>query len=150
MSTSVRIRAARSQDIAACASILNEWIDETDWMPRVHTREAVEQFYRDVVFQERKLFVAEMEGKISGLMALTSDAMVSALYVGRTFRRRGIGSHLVNRAKRELGDVVSLWTFQANTGAQTFYSAHGFREINRTDGDNEEGLPDILMEWQAE
>jgi ribosomal protein S18 acetylase RimI-like enzyme len=149
MSTTVNIRTARSQDIAACAAILNEWIDETDWMPRVHTHGDVLHYYQTEVFHHRKLFVAVTAGKVGGMMVLSKDGLVSALYVGGGYRRRGIGSHLIERAKREMGDAVSLWTFQANATALAFYTHRGFHEINRTDGDNEEGLPDVLLEWRA-
>jgi hypothetical protein len=43
---------------------------------------------------------------------------------------------------------VRLWTFQKNAAAIRFYLAHGFREVERTDGSrNEEREPDILLEW---
>jgi hypothetical protein len=42
----------------------------------------------------------------------------------------------------------SLWTFQANLGARRFYERHGCRQVRRTDGDNEENLPDILYEYR--
>lgn len=148
MSTMVNVRGARSQEIAACAAIVNEWIDQTNWMPRLHTPEAVADFYRNEVYRDNKLFVAETAGETAGMMALTKDGLVRALYVGNRFRRRGIGSHLLERAKRELGDVVNLWTFQANVEALTFYQHRGLVEVNRTDGDNEENLPDILLEWR--
>jgi GNAT superfamily N-acetyltransferase len=149
MSTTLKIRNARSQDVGACVAILNAWIDETDWMPRVHSHGAVADFYKQIVFQQRKLFVAETAGQIGGMMVLADDSLVSALYVGASFRNRGIGSHLIDRAKQELNEPVQLWTFQANVEAQKFYLHHGFVEVNRTDGDNEEGLPDILFEWRA-
>jgi ribosomal protein S18 acetylase RimI-like enzyme len=143
------IRTARSQDITACAAILNAWIDETDWMPRLHTPEAVVKHYQTEVFQQRQLFVAEVEGAVAGMMALSRDGFVTALYVDSPFRCRGIGTLLVARAKDELGTPVGLWTFQANAVALEFYRQRGFFEVNRTDGDNEEGLPDILLEWRA-
>jgi ribosomal protein S18 acetylase RimI-like enzyme len=148
MSTSVNIRNVRSQEIAACAAIHNAWIDETDWMPRLHSAEAVADYYRNSVYPDQRLMVAETAGEIAGMMSVTRDDVVSGLYVGSRFRRRGIGSHFIERAKRELGGVIKLWTFQANTNAQSFYQNRDFVEINRTDGDNEEGLPDVLLEWQ--
>jgi ribosomal protein S18 acetylase RimI-like enzyme len=63
----------------------------------------------------------------------------------------GIGSGLVELAKRERPDGLRLWTFASNTGAQRFYEAHGFVEAQRTDGrDNEEGAPDILYVWEGQ
>jgi hypothetical protein len=42
----------------------------------------------------------------------------------------------------------SLWTFQANLGTRRFHERPGCREIRRTDGGNEENLPDIMYEWR--
>ena len=46
MKINAAIRSARTQDIAACAAIVNSWIDETDWMPRCHSVEDVAQHYK--------------------------------------------------------------------------------------------------------
>jgi hypothetical protein len=61
----------------------------------------------------------------------------------------GAGSLLLAKAKAELPQGFSLWTFQANLGARRFYERHGLTETRRTRGaDNEECLPDILYEWR--
>jgi GNAT superfamily N-acetyltransferase len=149
MKIDAQIRSARTQDMAACAAIHNNWIDETDWMPRVHSHADVVQYYKSTVASERNAFVVNSGHTIFGMMVLAPDQLVSALYVDRDYRRQGVGKMLLARAKQEFGDKVHLWTFQANEGAKRFFAREGFLEINRTDGDNEEGLPDILMEWQA-
>ena len=41
-----------------------------------------------------------------------------------------------------------LWTFQSNHGARRFYERHGFVAVQHTDGDNEEGAPDVRYEWR--
>jgi ribosomal protein S18 acetylase RimI-like enzyme len=60
-----------------------------------------------------------------------------------------IGTSLVKLAKRERPKELRLWTFASNTGAQRFYGQHGFVETRRTQGDNEEGAPDILYVWRG-
>jgi GNAT superfamily N-acetyltransferase len=149
MKIDAQLRAARTQDMAACAAILNDWIDDTDWMPRVHSHEDVVRHYQTVVASERKSFVVIAGNKIVGMMTVTADDRVTALYVSRTYRGQGVGRLLLDRAKRDADTAVTLWTFQKNTAAQAFYAREGFVEINRTDGDNEEGLPDLLMEWRG-
>ena len=149
MKIDAQIRSARTQDMEACAGILNSWIDETVWMPRVHSHAEVVRYYKTVVAGDGKSFVVASDRSTLGFMVLAADHLVSALYVDRDYRRQGVGQLLLNRAKREFDDKIHLWTFQANEAAQKFYTREGFGEINRTDGDNEEGLPDILMEWQA-
>ncbi len=144
------IRPARTQDMAQCADILNEWIDETDWMPRIHSHDDVKNYYRTEVAAGRKVFVVTADTKIAGMIVIAPDNIVTALYVRRGFRRQGVGRMLLSRAKRECRSEVRLWTFQRNQAAQKFYAHEGFVEINRTDGDNEEGLPDLLLEWRAD
>ncbi|MEM9708813.1 MAG: GNAT family N-acetyltransferase [Pseudomonadota bacterium] len=139
------IRPGRPEDALACATILNEWIDSREWMPRVHTSKEVEAFYRDFVFETRAVWV--IGDPVAGFMAMDEAAgQVTALYV--RMPGQGLGKALLDYAKSGRARL-ELWTFEANRGARRFYRREGFKEIRRTDGDNEEGLPDVLLEWRA-
>ncbi|MEJ6395262.1 GNAT family N-acetyltransferase [Gymnodinialimonas sp. 2305UL16-5] len=145
--TEVPIRRAVSADTDACADILNDWIDSRDWMPRIHSPQSVRAHYRDEVFAKRDLYVAGDPPE--GFMALDRDAaLITALYLARSARGRGLGKRFLDLAKAGR-DRLDLWTFVANRPAQAFYRREGFTEIRRSDGDNEEGLPDILFRWEA-
>ena len=148
MSVTIALRNARSQDMAVCAAILNDWIDASDWMPRVHAHEDVVKHYQTEVATRRQTLVAVDGARVRGFLTMSKDGFVTALFVEQSSRNQGIGSMLLERAKRELSPEVNLYTFQANEQARAFYQRHGFTEINRTTGDNEENLPDILMEWR--
>lgn len=65
------------------------------------------------------------------------------LYIDASATGRGLGTTLVDLAKRELGGQLQLWTFQSNIGACRFYERQGFQAVQRTDGDNEEKAPDV-------
>ncbi len=139
------IRPGAPGDAPACAAILNAWIDDRDWMPRVHTPEEVEAFYADFVFVERSVWVTG--DPVEGFMAMDdAGGMVTALFVA--VPGRGMGKRLLDHAKAGRG-ALELWTFVANGGARRFYAREGFREVRRTPGDNEEGLPDVLLRWEA-
>ena len=144
------IRAAMLRDMSECAEIVNAWIDATKWMPRVHPREDVAEFYRDTVFTRFEVFVAENDNHVAGMVALAPDNTVSALYVHGDERGKGVGKALLDHAKKKAEGPVELWTFVANRDAQAFYKREGFAEVGRTDGDNEEKLPDILYRWQPD
>jgi ribosomal protein S18 acetylase RimI-like enzyme len=148
MTTTVTLRSARSQDMVTCATILNRWIDATDWMPRIHAAESVVKHYQTEVIANRQTIVAMGNTVVLGFLTLTKDGFITALYVDERSRNQGIGSMLLERAKRELTPEINLYSFEANTAAQRFFARHGFVEVNRTTGDNEEGLPDILLEWR--
>ena len=141
-------RGEPERHASACAAILNDWIDETGWMPRIHSPEAVETFVRDVVFAMRRLWVAQADGAVIGFLALDIEATITALYLAAGARGRGTGRTLIDLAKAE-ERRLDLWVFEPNEAARRFYAREGFREVRRTDGDNEEGVPDILMRWEA-
>ena len=60
-----------------------------------------------------------------------------------------MGSRLLDVAKQHRPTGLKLWTFQANAGARRFYERNGFVGIATTEGDNEEGAPDVLYQWDA-
>jgi chorismate mutase/GNAT superfamily N-acetyltransferase len=81
-------------------------------------------------------------------LLLLEDAWVHSLYVDPERTGEGIGSLLLDVAKHARPRGLGLWVFETNEGARRFYRRHGFVEVNRTDGSqNEEGEPDIEMAW---
>ena len=95
--------------------------------------------------QRTEVWVAETD-ELVGLLVLDDD-WVDQLYVEPALTGRGIGTQLIELAKRERPGGLRLWTFESNTGAQRFYERHRFRATDRTEDDNEEGVPDILYVW---
>ncbi|MEM7237705.1 MAG: GNAT family N-acetyltransferase [Pseudomonadota bacterium] len=142
------IRRGVLEDAAACAGILNDWIDATEWMPRCHSHADVVGHYRSHVLPEQQVWVAEVSGRVVAFLALAEDRTVTALYVAAASRGAGLGTALLDAAGRAC--PLRLWTFAVNHGARLFYLRRGFHEARRTDGENEEGLPDILFERPAQ
>lgn len=103
--------------------------------PVAHSDESVRHWWSTVLMSRDDLWVAELEGEVVGVLALRHPDWVDQLYV--------VGAALLAVARRELGDRLQLWTFEANTGARRFYERHGFSAVEQTDGDNEEGAPDV-------
>ncbi|WP_370400790.1 GNAT family N-acetyltransferase [Sulfitobacter sp. JB4-11] len=144
----MRVRAARSTDAGAVGAILSEFIDTTEWMPRVHTR-AEDLSFAGMMIARGWVSVAEEQGAVVGFAAC-DGVDLNALYVARQARGRGVGSRLLHAVMSDR-KALELWTFEANTGAQRFYARHGFVEVARTDGArNDEQLPDIRYVWKRE
>ena len=139
------LRPARPTDAGRTGEILSAFIDDTDWMPRIHTRAEDLSFAADMI-DRGWVSVAESRGRVVGFSARDAQ-MVHALYVDAGARGRGCGGALLMQMQ-EATDVLTLWTFQTNTRAQAFYRRHGFVEGERTNGArNDEGLPDLYMTW---
>jgi GNAT superfamily N-acetyltransferase len=111
--------------------------------PLVHSLESVRGWVRDQVLAAYDVWVAESDGEVVGFMALGRPDWIEHLYVDSAVTGRGLGSRFVELAKRELTEPIQLWTFQSNFGARRFYERHGFVEVAWTEGDNEEGAPDV-------
>ncbi len=142
------LRAAQQTDAGAVGAILTEFIDTTEWMPRVHTR-AEDVAHAGMMIDRGWVTVAEDAGRVVGFVALEGSEL-QALYVTQGARNRGYGATLLDGVKAGQS-ALQLWTFQANTGAQRFYLRHGFVEVLRTEGaENDEKLPDIRYAWARE
>ena len=142
------LRAARSTDAGAVGTILSAFIDGTDWMPRIHTR-AEDLSFAGHMIEKGWVTVAEDSHGIRAFSA-RNGADVHALYVAKDAQGQGIGADLLAQMQAAT-EHLTLWTFQANRGAQRFYLRHGFAEVERTDGArNDEGLPDIRYDWHKD
>lgn len=141
----VLLEPARAYDAPSIASILSDWIDDTPWMPRIHTPQQDQQFGRWLI-DATDVTVARRDGDVVGFLARRDDE-VHALYLQPGTRGNGVGGQLLDRAKAQR-QQLDLWSFQANTGAGRFYARHGFVEQRRTDGrGNDEKLPDLRLTW---
>jgi GNAT superfamily N-acetyltransferase len=114
--------------------------------PPAHTDEEVLAWFQEVVLPNREVWVAQSNGTVIALLVLEAD-WVDQLYVEPGWTGHGVGSRLLAVAQQRRPAGLKLWTFQSNAGARRFYERHGFVAKETTDGDNEEGAPDVLYEW---
>ncbi|MEM8570276.1 MAG: GNAT family N-acetyltransferase [Pseudomonadota bacterium] len=139
----ITIRAAQRGDLAACADIVNAWIDATDWMPRVHTPEVIAGFIRDA-FGDREIWVAG--DPVEAYLSVRPDvSQIGGLYCRHS--GKGVGRALMDRA-REVRDFVWLRTHAPNLRAQKFYLREGFVEVGRMMPDPPETVEEIQMDWR--
>lgn len=116
----------------------------------VHPLGDMQRWMRDVVFKKYDVWVASNgnHGDPVAALVLGQPDWIEHLYVDSDYTSRGLGSRLLEVARRELsGSRIQLWTFQSNVGAGRFYERHGFVAVQWTDGDNEESAPDVRYEW---
>jgi ribosomal protein S18 acetylase RimI-like enzyme len=138
------IRRATEGDAAAIARVFRcARTTSLPWLPDLHTPESELRFFRDHVMRQYEVWVA---GEVDGFCAF-DDGWVEHLYIHPDHNGRGLGSALLDQAKRGT-PTLHLWVFQRNVNAIRFYERHGFRIVERTDGRrNEEREPDARMAW---
>jgi ribosomal protein S18 acetylase RimI-like enzyme len=144
----VLIRAGTLGDADEVARVFTASFRTLRFLPRLHTPEEDRAFIAEVVLRKHDVRVAEDDGAIVGFLAMAHGDMVEHLYVQPERRREGIGTALLNEAKRRMPAGFRLWVFQENEAARRFYEKHDLRLVEFTDGDgNEEKTPDALYEW---
>lgn len=137
----VTIRRATPADAPACAEIVNDWIDRTPWIPRVHGRDVIAKMIADGL-PKREIHVAG--DPVVGYLSFNPEAShVVALYTSRP--GEGIGKALLDRVK-EGRDYLMLWTHEPNTAAHRFYAREGFEMVGRNP-EGGDGLPELQMAW---
>ena len=144
------IRQATAGDADTVADVYVSSFRTLDFLPRVHGDDETRTWIRDTVLPTHEVWVAEEDGRIVGMAALSGDVL-EQLYVAPDAQGRGVGDALFARAKERRPDGFSFWVFQANERARRFYERRGCRLVRLTDGSgNEERTPDALYEWRQE
>lgn len=145
------VREARVGDLPACAAIANAYIDETAWLPRVHSAEEVSALFEPGLLDRRRLLVAEEGGRVVGYLSLDPEAAkVMAIYLASGARGAGTGKAMMDRAKALSPAGLVLDCFETNTGAQDFYRREGFTEdpAGRR-AETDEGIPTLMFRWEG-
>lgn len=109
---------------------------------------AQERYFWTGVEPNNAVRVALIEGRLVGFVA-ASTTSVSQLFVRKGLHRRGIGSRLLDWAKRQSSGSLWLFTFERNTVARAFYERHGFRIVARGFEPTWK-LDDIKYEWSRD
>ncbi len=143
------IRAAKPKDAAACAAVLRGWIAANPWFPNGAPGSASAQSMQSRIACDT-VYIAEKEGETLGFIAFT-PGYLDCLYLAPQAQSQGLGKALLGRAKAANPGGLALWVLAENRAAIRFYQREGFVETARGDGaDNEEGLPDVRLEWGGE
>lgn len=141
------VRRAQKSDADAVAEVFVASFRGLTFLPLVHTDDQIRTWIRTEMVPSHEVWVAEPADEIVGFAALKGD-MLGHLYVQPRAQSHGIGSTLLDIAKRERPEGFRFYVFQKNTGARRFYERHGCRLIELGDGSgNEEREPDALYEW---
>jgi GNAT superfamily N-acetyltransferase len=143
----MRIRRAVAADADAVVDVFLAAKAQMTYLPELHTEGETRRWMRDVVVRDLEVWVGEVEERISGFAALSVD-LLEHLYVHPQEQNHGLGTALLEVAKRRRRRGLRLWVFQKNVDARRFYERKGFTLARLTDGrDNEEREPDALYKW---
>ncbi len=144
------IRPATAADLPTCATIINDYLGTTPWMPRVHSREVISAMFTPDTLETRPLLVAGPPGGVIGYLSLLPNGFLPALFLVPPARGRGLGKRLLDQAKALHPAFLELTVFAPNLAAQAFYRREGFvDDSGRYDANTEEGVPTLLFRWEG-
>ncbi len=118
--------------------------------PPAHPDQEVRAWLADTVLPRQEVWMAEASPAVVAIAMMVLDRdWVEQLYVDPDWTGRGIGTRMIDLAKRLRPSGLQLWAFQSNVRAHRFYERHGFLAVERTDGTaNEERAPDVRYVWR--
>ena len=148
----LQFRAATADDADAVTDVyLRSRKELVACAPLVHSDDDVRDWIHGHLTPAGRTTVATADGIVIGFLAVSTGAgcsWIDLLYLHPAWVGRGIGTRLLDLARRGLRPPIRLYTFQCNERARRFYERRGFRAIAFGDGSgNEEQCPDILYEW---
>lgn len=150
-SDDVLLRRAVDADARAAADVwLRSYAAALPTVRCAHDAADVQDWFARVLVPQYETWVAVTQDTVVGLLVLNGQEL-KQLYLDPDWRGRGLGDRLMDLAKRQHPDGLSLWTFQVNRPARRFYERHGFTEAERTDGErNDECEPDVRYVWRPQ
>ena len=130
MSARYTVRPYAAADHEACAALFSQVMHETfpEDDPAIYAADS----FTDLTAGE-EIWVAEAGAQIVGLISFwPAEPFVHLLLILPRWRRRGIGSALIQAATGNVAGAVELKCRVENEGAQRFYTALGWKDVGRT------------------
>jgi len=146
----VKIRSYQSDDLENIVQLwYGTWHKTFPHLQHPRSYAGWKQKFYELV-KDGDIFVAEVENQIAGFaVILIKEQCLSQLFIDESYQGLGIGSTLINIAKRLCPQGLNLYTLQENLKARAFYEKHGFKV--RTFSINEfNGQPNVEYFWIPE
>ena len=146
--STITIRPATAADAGAVADVYLTSFHATYDFPLAHTDDEVRAWIGNAVADGGTWVALDAAGAVVGMMTLKPGDL-DQLYVRPDRLGEGIGRRLLELAKEQSPDGLTLYTFQVNDRARRFYERNGFVAEWFGDGSaNEEGQPDVRYVWR--
>jgi ribosomal protein S18 acetylase RimI-like enzyme len=119
------------------------------WLATPRSDDDTRRWIATVLLRDFRARVAVVGNAVAGF-AVVADGWLDHLYVAPACQGVGVGSLLLDDAKRSAGAALRRHVFQRNQRARDFYCRRGFIEPGFSDGaGNMEREPDLVMRWTA-
>ena len=104
------------------------------------------RIFREKIASRCQLWIAERRSKVVGFLAIRGS-YIDRMYVRPSAQRSGVGTMLLEKARKLSPAGLELHTHQANRRARGFYEEHGFRAVRFGMSPPPENEPDVEYRW---
>ena len=111
------------------------------------TLEKAGEVFRTVIRPECKIWVAEMDDRIAGFLAM-KGSYIDRLYIDPPYWHNGLGKRFIEFAKQISPGGLELHTHQQNLTARAFYEKEGFIAVKFGISPPPESAPDVEYHWR--
>jgi putative acetyltransferase len=108
-----------------------------------------QDYFRDHVLKENKVWVVEMGQRPVAFIAMRAD-FIDHLYIHPDYQNRGIGKALLEHARQISPEHLWLYTLQINRNARAFYEKNGFTAEKFGISPPPENEPDVEYHWRKQ
>ena len=148
----MRIRVATAADAASISALLTALAEEfiVGDFPAAGREHLLSEFSTAAMADrlasaEYRFHIAESRGELLGVVALRGNSHLFALFVSRTWQRRGLARRLWNEARQAAPADVECFTVNASRFAVPVYERLGFRSTGPMQ--EKSGVRYQPMEW---
>ncbi len=104
-----------------------------------------EPFVREECLPKAQTYVFEDKHKLKGFISVLDKGHIGALFVGKAYQGKKIGSKLISFAKKRFSHLT-LNVYAKNVRAFSFYQRVGFKIISEQT-DKQTGEKELTMSW---
>jgi ribosomal protein S18 acetylase RimI-like enzyme len=114
-----------------------------------HTAGDDRAFFRGTILRQTQVLVALRDERPVGMLAIAGHR-IEHLYVDPPAQGQGVGTALLEHARRRSPSGLSLHTHQRNQRARAFYERRGFRVVRFGVSAPPESEPDVEYHWRPD
>jgi GNAT superfamily N-acetyltransferase len=147
----VVVRSLLAEDVDAAAEVWHEsrQVAYSYLSQQPLSLEADKRIFREHIWPNNDLWVATVDERVVGLLGM-KGSYVGRLYIHPKHQRLGIGTALLEQARRLSPAGLELHTHQKNVQAREFYEHHGFRAVHFGISPAPENEPDVEYHWRPQ
>lgn len=120
----------RPEHVDAVVRLWRDSFEHAVGVASLHPPDDQRRWFVETLCTQTDVHVALLDdGRVAGFVASTPES-VQQLYVRIGYLGRGIGTGLLDLAKRRSGGSLWLYAFARNANARRFYERSGFRVIS--------------------